>query len=95
MDYSIACTNCGESNYRVESDISYITGKSGFHVCNNCGFTSLKFPKVAKVEIEMLKKRFSRHPKHFFRKEPGNSKMYFYILFLLAILLGLVLTFKV
>ena len=94
MDYSTACTNCGEANFRVENDISYITGKSGFHVCNNCGFSSLKFPKIAKVEIEMLRKKFNKHPNHFFRKEPDKSRLYFYILFLLAILLGLLVTFK-
>ena len=86
MDYRKACTNCGESNYHVESDISFISGNSGFHVCHGCGFTSRQFPKIAKVEIEMIKKRFSRHPKNFFKEEKGNSNLYFFVLVLLALL---------
>lgn len=87
MDYSVACTNCGEANYRKENDLSFITGKSGFHVCNNCGFSSLQFPKMAKIEMELIKKRFSRHPKHFFEKAETNTKNYFWVLFALCILL--------
>ncbi len=90
MDYSIACTNCGEANYRKENDLSFITGRAGFHVCNNCGFNALQFPKMARVEIENLKKRFNRHPKHFFKKEEHDSTKYFWALFIIcAILLGI------
>ena len=92
MDYSIACTNCGEANYRKENDLSFITGRAGFHVCNNCGFQALQFPKMAFVEIENLKKRFSRHPRHFFKEADTSPRNYFWILFAICVaLLGIIM----
>jgi len=85
MDYKVACTNCGETNYHTIGDISFITGRSGIHTCNNCGFQASQFPKMARVEIEMLKKKFARKPEHFFKEERGTSGIYFIVLILIMI----------
>ncbi len=90
MEYKIACTNCGESNYHAESNISFITGVPGFDVCHSCGYYARQFPKMAKVEIDFIKKSFSTHPKHFFTKKENNSGLYFTVLFLLAVLFSVI-----
>ncbi len=87
MKYRTACTNCGESNYHVESNISFITGFPGFHVCNNCGFTAKIFPKLSEKELSKLKKEFSKKPKTHFR-EQSNSKNWLYFLIIILILLA-------
>lgn len=86
LDYQTACTNCGESNYHVESNISFITGVPGFHVCHSCGYYARQFPKMARQEILLIKEQFAKSPKHLFKnRQKDNSKMYFYILAALAI----------
>ncbi len=95
MNYRPACTNCGESNYHTIGDIAFITGRTGIHVCNNCGFQAGQFPKISAVESDMLKKRFSRKPQHFFKEETGSSNTYFFILmFAIVAVLGFLTVFQ-
>ncbi len=90
MDFKKACTNCGELNYHIENDISFITGKSGFHVCNVCGLKALNFPKLSLKEIKKLKKDFTKKPKLHFEKVNKKHEMLSFI-FMFALLIILLL----
>ncbi len=81
-----ACTNCGETNYHTENDISFITGKSGFHVCNVCGLKSLDLPKLSLKEIKKLKSNFAKKPKVHFEKPDKRREMISFI-FMFAIII--------
>ncbi len=83
-----ACTNCGETNYHTENDISFITGKSGFHVCNVCGLKSLGLPKLSLKEIKKLKSSFSKKPKVHFEK-PDKRRELISFIFMFAIIIVL------
>lgn len=90
QDFKKACTNCGETNYHTENDLSFITGKSGFYVCNVCGFKSIGFPKLSLEEIKKLKKNFSKKPKLHFEK-PDRKREAISFIFMFAIIIILLL----
>ncbi len=90
-EFRKACTNCGETNYHTENDLSFITGKSGFHICNVCGFKSLDFPKLSIKEIKKLKADFSKKPKTHFKQVDRKHELISFI-FMFAIII-ILLTF--
>jgi len=83
-----ACTNCGDTNYHTENDISFITGKPGFDVCNICGFKVMGFPKLSMDEIKKLKKEFSKKPKlHFAKPDKKHELLSFIFMFAIILIL--------
>lgn len=72
LGFKQACPKCGSDNFHVQSNISFITGKPGFHVCNLCGFTAEFFPKISDQERQNLSGN-PLTPKPLTKSDPYNK----------------------
>ena len=55
-NFTTACPKCGSKSVHTEADVSFVSGKPGFHVCNDCQFSAPLFPKISAEEREKLGK---------------------------------------
>ena len=55
--FVLACPKCGSVNFHTENGAAYYySGKPGFYLCDDCGFSAPQFPKISEEERKKLSK---------------------------------------